>query len=418
MSARRDFRRGLTAAIAVATTALLGLAACGSSSDNASEPPAIGATSAGGSEPSAAAIKIGTIGQYSGYAGATSKATADSLQAWASAVNAAGGIHGHPVQVIVKDDAANASKSLADVKDLVENQHVVAIVGQHESGLEATWESYVDGKKIPVIGGPSVAPLWLTDPNFFPVSLTPVNSLTMSAYGAKLAGKTSIGITYCAELPACKQVVPLLQQVAQNLGLQFAGAPALSASATDYTSQCLALKSKDAGAVITATDSSTVVRFINACKQQGLNSLYINNPQNWSQDQLSNSAWDGVLFSSDAPLWFGDGTGTAEYLRAMKTYQPSSPLNSSGTGGWYAGKVFQTALDKAGITDAPVTSTDVYKGLYALGPNFDLDGVLAPVTYTEGKPAVQQTCGWFMKVVGDRETAPQGTKPVCLTGGQ
>ncbi len=45
--------------------------------------------------------------------------------------NSHGGINGHPVDVVAEyaDDKADPAVGLAAVKDLVENQHVIAIVG-------------------------------------------------------------------------------------------------------------------------------------------------------------------------------------------------------------------------------------------------------------------------------------------------
>jgi branched-chain amino acid transport system substrate-binding protein len=327
-------------------------------------------------------------------------------------VNATGGVDGHPIQVIVKDDANVASKSLAAVQELVEKDHVVAIVAQHESGLEAVWEKYVDSKGIPVIGGTSTGAEFLSDPNFYPVTNDPVNTLFATFLGASLSKVTSTSAVYCAELPACANVVTLAKALAGPLKLTFSGSLPISGSATSYTSQCLSLKSKGAASVFVATAQATAIRFIANCKSNGYDPLFLSNPQAWSQDQLTNSVWDKVLFTSDAPLWFGDGPGTADYLAAMQKYEPKSPLNSSGTSGWYAGQVFGLAVQKSGAT-GDFTPADITKGMHSLGANFDLGGIIAPVTYTAGKPVVQQSCGWFMTVVGGKETAPLGTKRIC-----
>ncbi len=48
-------------------------------------------------------------------------------QAWASWTNAHGGINGHPVKMIVKDDAPEPVGGAAVAKELVEQDHVMAI---------------------------------------------------------------------------------------------------------------------------------------------------------------------------------------------------------------------------------------------------------------------------------------------------
>jgi branched-chain amino acid transport system substrate-binding protein len=97
----------------------------------------------------------------------------------------------------------------------------------------------------------------------------------------------------------------------------------------------------------------------------------------------------------------------------MKQYEPKTPLNSSGTAGWYAGQVFDKAATAGIKAGATPTSAQVYAGLYSLGAKFDLGGILPAITYAKGKPAVQQECGWYMEVKAGKETAPEGTSKVC-----
>src|SRR6185437_14218749 len=140
-------------ACAVAAATLLAVAACGSSGKTSAAPATSSGTSVsssgsstGSGTGSKAPVKIGVIGAFTGVFGDTSSSDPVAIQAWASSVNAAGGLDGHPVQVFVGDDSGSASASLTQVKKLVEDDHVIAIVGIVESGLEGTWASYVDSK--------------------------------------------------------------------------------------------------------------------------------------------------------------------------------------------------------------------------------------------------------------------------------
>src|SRR5712691_2846318 len=91
--------------IVVAVAALTLAAGCGSGPSSGSG----GGSSSKPSTSSAAApkgtpIRIGDVGTYSGFAGTTSIGGKYALEAWASYVNAHGGINGHPIDLIVKDD--------------------------------------------------------------------------------------------------------------------------------------------------------------------------------------------------------------------------------------------------------------------------------------------------------------------------
>jgi branched-chain amino acid transport system substrate-binding protein len=403
--------------IVVAVAALTLAAGCGSGGSSSvgnggsssATPP-----SSSASTPSGTPIKIGNVGTYSGFAGTTSIGSKYGMEAWASYVNAHGGINGHPVDLIVKDDQGSATNALAAAKELVSQDHVIAIVGQHESGLESSWASYVSAQHIPVIGGPASGADWLTNPDFFPTSTTALNTLTLTMYTTLLAGQKKYGIIYCAEVPGCAQASTISKGIAGPLKVTYSGAVAISASAPNYTAQCVTLKNAGAQIVFTATAIDTARRFIADCAQQGYKPLFIDNPQNWSAAETKGSVWQGSWLAADSASWLMDNNVMSAYKAAMATYQPSAEIaNTSATASWVAGEVLGAALAKSGVTGTP-TSADVLKGLYALGPDFDLNGSIPPVTYTAGKPAVQKTCGWFMKITGGQVTAPKGTGQICV----
>jgi branched-chain amino acid transport system substrate-binding protein len=404
--------RRLTATMGGAVAALaLVLVACGGSSSG-------GSGTASGSVPSGppltkAPIKIGNVGSYTGTAGSTSKATADAVQAWAKWTNAHGGIDGHPVQVFVKDDAGSTTRAVAAVRELVETDHVIAIVGQHESGLETSWEKYIDDKKIPVIGGPNESAAWLIDPNFFPTSTTPVNTLTLTAYATKLAGKNSYGMVYCAEFPACAQGPRLSSSLVPKLGEKYAGAISISASAPNYTAQCLALRSDGAKAVFTATSQDAALRFVQDCTKQGYRPVWIDNPENSSADQFAEPALDGTWLAADSFSWLSTRPGAIQFNQAMAAFARKTPTNTSGTAGWAAATVFGAAA--AHISATP-TSNDIYTGLYALGADYTAGGIIPPVTFAKGKPASQRACGWYLRIMNRKVTSPRGGDAVCIDG--
>ena len=147
----------------VTLAACLGIVA-GCSSSGSNSKPASGSSSGGpaSKEP----IVIGSIGEFSGQAASSTANNLKVLKAWADSVNKAGGLDGHPVHLITKDLGDNVAGGLAAVKELVEQDHVVALVHEIDSG-DGTWASYVQSKGIPVIGGTIVSPTFATNSMFF-----------------------------------------------------------------------------------------------------------------------------------------------------------------------------------------------------------------------------------------------------------
>ncbi len=108
------------------------LAGCGASSGttSASSGSAAQSSSGGGS------WVIGNIGSYSGPNASAYGNAGLVLKAWPASVNANGGINGHHIDVITMDDGNSASTALSEVKQLVQQDHVLAIVGEMSSPAE------------------------------------------------------------------------------------------------------------------------------------------------------------------------------------------------------------------------------------------------------------------------------------------
>ncbi|MHB8736941.1 MAG: ABC transporter substrate-binding protein [Terriglobales bacterium] len=124
-----NFRRwvGLVPAAVVLAAVI---AACGSSSSASSSAPAAAPKVSGPS------FNLGAICSCSGLTAAALADVKDGSTVWVDSVNAAGGVNGHPVKLTLMDDGGNPATGLQDVKQLVQYDHIQALVGD---------ESVVDG---------------------------------------------------------------------------------------------------------------------------------------------------------------------------------------------------------------------------------------------------------------------------------
>lgn len=405
--------RGMALRMGSAVIAVVAFAgACSSSSSGGGNTP----TGGGSSAPTltGSPINIGDVGTYSGFSSEASDQGLSAMTAWVDYTNANGGINGHPVKLFTKDDAGSATKALAAVKELVEQDHVIAIVGQHESGLEASWEKYIDAAKIPVIGGIASSAAWLTDSNFYPSNLTPVNTLTMSVYATVLAKEASFGVVYCAEVPGCAQAATLTAGAAKELHITYAGGLSISASSSSYAAQCLQLKNKGAASVFTATSIDVSERLIANCTSQGFSPTWIDDTENWGASHTANSVWDGAWIYADGVGWLSQKPAMVAFRSAMAQYEPKADINTAAAStSWGAGELFKAAASSIAASATP-TAAAVITGLDGLGPNFTAGGTIPPVTFTAGAPAKQQPCASYFKVVDKKLTTPEGTEMVCL----
>lgn len=394
-------------ALSVAVAALA--AACsssnsGSSGSSTTSPSASGsAVASSGSD-----LVIGTIGNFSGPSAQPEHLAG--LQAWADSVNASGGIKGRQVKLIVEDDQGDATKSQADIRQLVQVDHVLAIVSPEAGGTESGWASYVQQQHVAVVGGQADTPDWFTNPAFFPSGATVLTSLEMQAYAVKAAGKASFGAVYCAEIAACKQSVPALTGYAKALQLNMSTSAAIAVSAPSYTAQCLAAKQAGAQALIIDASYAAGSRFAPACAQQGYSPVYVIPSGAFDNRYLQVSQVNGAYVPTTNALWFDSTPAVTQFQQAMAKYEPSTALGPNPISGWTGGVLFGAA---AANLPAKPTAADVFTALYSLPKNDTLNGLTPPLNFHSGAPASQVTCFFLAQINGSKLTAPKGTAPIC-----
>ena len=72
------------------------------------------------------------------------------LQAAIDDVNAAGGVLGRKLTLVIRDDLSQPPKSIQNMSDLIDNEKVVAVFGPTNSGNALAWKHIPNQKKIPV----------------------------------------------------------------------------------------------------------------------------------------------------------------------------------------------------------------------------------------------------------------------------
>ena len=391
------------------------LSACGSSSSSSSSS---NASSAPTTKLAGPAIPLGFICSCSGPEASAIGSTDKVIEAWAKYVNANAGINGHPVNVIVKDDAQNPATSLQDAKELVTQDHIMAMVGE-ESFVDSAWASYIAGAGIPVVGGINFEAPFVSNPDFYPSGTQVVVGTVGLAAMAKQLGKTHVGMLYCAESPVCAQLVPIGQGAAKLTGLKLTTAK-ISATAPSYTAPCLAAKSAGVDALFVADNTTVVQRVIAACVQQGYNPQQVGSTETASNAWLTNSVFNGALLQGSNANPFDPSTPSIKLFQdALNQYAPglvgSSAFTYEDILPWSGGLLFQAAAKAAHITPSS-TPADVKKGLYAL-KNETLGGVAPPLTFTPAKPAFIP-CYFTEQVKGGKFASLNGNKPTCLTATQ
>ena len=402
------------------------LAACSSSSKNNSSSTSPTSSSQSSSSPSSAGsstgaqatgtpIKVGMLCTCSGAGGfgADILPAKDVYQAWVNTVNATGGIEGHPVELIVKDDAGNPGTAVTNAQELI-NQHVTALADV--SILDQAFESAVQKSGIPVVGVESPNPPFGTNPDFYPEAQTNASATYASVATAKTAGATNIGDIYCAESPVCAMSVPVFKAAGKQLGVPLTYSAEVAATAPNYTAQCVAASQQKVTSSFIGDSSSVIARIATDCATQNYEPTWISQGAGFGmveatapglKDHLWNEFQAAPFFSTSIPAVKTADAAIEKYYPGLQ--EKTSLYNETDFMAWISGELLSDTLKAGGLTaSTSPTSAMLTQGLNSLkGDN--LQGLTVPLTFTAGQP--HNISCWFTSRV-------QNGTPVLVNNGQ
>jgi branched-chain amino acid transport system substrate-binding protein len=397
---------GLVTAIAV-----IAAAGCGSSSHSSTA----GSSSGSSPAPSGTPYVIGVEGSFSGEFAASTAQPEMIYGVWQQWVNAHGGIDGHPVQVIVKDDGGNPSEALANTQGLL-TDHIIAFLG---ASLAGNFDPLMVQAHIPYIGGYSfnsqgVATLSAVD---FPLASDTTTLTAGTVETAKRLGSTKDAAIVCTSNALCNTAGATLKAAAAFDQTSDVATLGVSTTAPNYTAQCLAARNAGATAVEIGTDAVTAAHVASDCAQQGYSPTWMAVDGPATNTMLNTAALDGLVSGQSMFPWFSDAVpGMAEFWSALKKYAPSilpsSEFGPNDVDTWAGLQMFAAAASHLGNNP---TAGGVFQGLYSL-KNETLGGLIPPVNYVAGQTEMP-TCYFAIQIKNHQWTLPFGTSPQCPAAG-
>jgi branched-chain amino acid transport system substrate-binding protein len=392
-----SLKRFLCGVAALGVTAAV--AACSSSSSHsstnttsASQPTSgssAASTGAAAGQATGAPIKVAIICSCSGPFGANIAPSEEVYKAWVNSVNASGGINGHLVQLSTQDDGSNPGTSVSDMNTILSG-HPDAIVDL--SIDSATWASTVQATNIPVIGGNNSEPAFYGNPDFYPVGTTNDASTAAGVYTAKAAGATNISYFYCAEAAVCATSIPLFKSYGQKAGVPNVFNVSISATAPNYTAQCVAASQAHVSSIFIGSTSTILDRIGADCARQGYHPIYLQQGEGFASNELTASGLNTNLWEAfnDLPYW--DNVPPVQAMNAaLDKYYPGLRTNqllfSELTAmAWPAGLLLEDAVKAGGLTAGGTPGpAEIVTGLHSLKGD-TLGGWAPPLTFPAGQP--------------------------------
>ena len=267
-------------------------------------------------------VLIASVGTLGGPAGTVLKPIVDAVQVWVRFINDRGGLEGHRVQLFVYDDGGDPARQKAQVKEAVEQRHVIAFV-QNVMGLSGSGsKDYITSKRVPMIGAGDIT--WAYDsPMVFPQASSGALVFEPGIWGAaqQTPGKKKLATITCVEVQECRNFDRIARAVASKAGFDLVYNGTASLAQPDFTAECLNAAKAGAEVFVVAMDSNSTSRVAASCARQGFKPTWGSLATLVAERMKDDPNLEGLVASIPVFPWFRTGTPASdEYKAAMSSY--------------------------------------------------------------------------------------------------
>jgi len=301
-------------------------------------------------------VVIGTFQALSGPYAIIGQEMSKGMKAYFNWINSRGGIHGRKIELIIADDQLNPAKTVVEVKRLVEQDKVFAIVGGLGTyGCLAVMD-YLEQNKVPFVYQGAGTSKLVIPPKKYIFGVQPDYTLE-----GTLIGK------YVGEIAKFKN--PAIVYMNNDIGLEGYAAfkakledykmkPVVEISYnpadTDYSGLVVKLVEKNPDGIVIYGLITDTIRWVKTIRDYGLDSKIITIYPNADPSfiKLAGKYAEGVIFTGWVPLATSDRPEfVRDYQRAISIYQQTYPkeiMSSYAVAGFIAAEVFTEGLIRAG----------------------------------------------------------------------
>jgi ABC-type branched-subunit amino acid transport system substrate-binding protein len=351
--------RALWGFTVAAVLVVLVTAACSSSGSSSGSAGASGTSS--GAAASGSPIVLYGVTTYNNPALSIPEVN-DGAQAAAKAINAAGGINGHPLQVTICDDNFNPNQAQACAEAAV-SHHAAAVVAAQE---------FVDPNYFPTLakaGIPSIepcgcSPAELTYPSSFPLD----GALPTLIYG-DAAMLVKMGVKHPAQMvcetASCAYDATLGDEAFAAAGIKVVRTVISPLASVDDTAAAAKTIAGGVDGVLIASSPEAISKMIVGLRGAGFKGPIAQSAQTFDNAVLkslgSNTAGLVVSATFD-PVTDTSDPQVAQYISEMKAYEANPTLDLQSQQAWVAVHSFATEAK----TLPTVTAATVMKAFNAI----------------------------------------------------
>ncbi|HET9220582.1 MAG TPA: ABC transporter substrate-binding protein [Terriglobia bacterium] len=351
---------------------LVGLAACNPS---------------GGDTPPTEEIVIGEYGSLTGEDATFGGSTKNGIEIAVDEVNAAGGLLGKKVRVIVEDDQGKAEEAQIVVTKLITKDRVVAVLGEVASSRSLAAAPVAQQYGVPMIS-PSSTNVEVTrkgDYIFRVCFLDPFQGYVMAKFATNTLKITKVAVLRDIKSDYSVGLANAFIENFQKMGGTIVGDESYSAGDTDFNAQLTSIKARGPQAIFVPGYYTAVGLIARQAKKQGINVPLLGG-DGWDSPKLTEIGGkdlDGAFFTNH----YSVDDPSPEAQRFLAAYKARFNTVPDALGGlaYDSAMVLFEAIKRAGSTDGKAIRDEIAR-------TKDHSGVTGKITLNSernaDKPAV------------------------------
>jgi len=298
------------------------------------------------------AYVVGLTGALTGPPSSTYAPAVEALRIYIERVNAAGGVNGKPIRLVIQDDSAEPSRAAANVKKLTTQDNAVLLINATLSTTYAPVVAEAKRANVPLLFASGVCPKEVyppADPLQFCTTAYAANydsRATLAFIKDTAKQPVKLGLAAMA-IPLSRAEMDYAESQAPGAGMTVVDKEVIPPPTPDYTPFATKLKDANANWVFSWAPWVTQVRTFEALRRLGWQDDYVTWGHLEAEGELARLK-DGRFFVIGANSLFQDDLPIhREIAEAVSKAGAKYPANQMAEG-WIAGMVIEAALKGAG----------------------------------------------------------------------
>lgn len=234
-------------------------------------------------------IKVGVFGDLTGQTSSFGQSTRNGAQMAADEINAAGGINGRQIQLVIEDDQGETGKAETVVAKLINQDQVRALIGEVASSISIAAAPHAQRGKVPMISPSSTNPkvTQIGDYIFRVCFIDPFQGEVMAKFAANSLKAKRAAILYDSNSDYSKGLVQFFKQSFTGLGGEIVAEKAYAQRDRDFTGQLTSIRDTNPDVIYVPGYYQEVGVIAKQTKQLGIKAPLLGG-DGWDSPQL----WD------------------------------------------------------------------------------------------------------------------------------